>query len=77
MTTDGNAEERRISGFESGAKPLDSVRFPHDPLGQNYPQHYPQARERKSLRTLRNHREDCYFPQPQEKTNCMKGTTTW
>jgi hypothetical protein len=38
MTTD---PERRMSGFESGAKPLDSVRFPHEPLGQSYPQHYP------------------------------------
>ena len=41
MTTEWNAEERRISGFEHGAKPLDSVRFPHESLGQNYPQHYP------------------------------------
>jgi hypothetical protein len=38
MTTD---RERRMSGFESGAKPLDSVRFPHESLGQSYPQHYP------------------------------------
>jgi len=45
MTTDGNAEERRMSGFESGAKPVDSLRFPHESLGQSYPQHYPQVRE--------------------------------
>jgi len=45
MTTDWNAEETRISGFENGAKPVDSLRFPHDPLGQSYPQHYPQVRE--------------------------------
>jgi hypothetical protein len=32
---------RRISGFEQDAKPLDSVRFPHDPVGQSYPQYYP------------------------------------
>lgn len=38
MTTD---RERRISGFEPGAKPLDSVRFPHEALGQSYPRHYP------------------------------------
>jgi len=45
MTNDGNAEEIRMSGFEDGAKSADSLRFPHDPLGQNYPQHYPQVRE--------------------------------
>ena len=45
MTTDGNAEERRMSGFESGAKPVDSLRFPHESLGQSYPQHYPHVRE--------------------------------
>jgi hypothetical protein len=45
MTTDGNAEERRISGFESGAKPAEILGFPHDSVGQSYPQHYPQARE--------------------------------
>ncbi|MGC9224927.1 MAG: hypothetical protein ACP5E2_13450 [Terracidiphilus sp.] len=45
MTTDGNTEERRISGFGNGAKPVDSLRFPHGPLGQNYPQDYPQVRD--------------------------------
>jgi hypothetical protein len=45
MMTEGNAEERRMSGFENGAKPVDSLRFPHDPIGQNYPQHYPQVRD--------------------------------
>ena len=45
MTTDGNAEERRISGFESGAKPAETLGFPHDSVGQSYPQHYPQVRE--------------------------------
>jgi hypothetical protein len=45
MTTDGNAEEMRISGFDSGTKPADSLGFPNDSLGQSYPQHYPQARD--------------------------------
>ena len=45
MTSDGNAEERRISGFEHGPKPVDSLRFPHDPVGQSHPQHYPQSIE--------------------------------
>jgi hypothetical protein len=45
MTTKGNAEDRRISGFESGAKPAEILGFPPDSLGQSYPQHYPQARE--------------------------------
>jgi hypothetical protein len=45
MTTEGNGEEVRISGFGDGAKPVDSFRFPHEPLGQSYPQHYPQSRE--------------------------------
>ena len=45
MTTDGNAEERRISGFESGAKPAEMLGLFHTPLGQSYPQHYPQVRE--------------------------------
>ncbi len=45
MTTEGNAEERRISGFENGAIPADSLRFPHYSPGQSYPQHYPQAND--------------------------------
>ena len=45
MTTEGNAEELRMSGFESGAKPAETLGIPHDSLGQSYPQHYPQARE--------------------------------
>jgi hypothetical protein len=45
MTTDGNAEERRISGFENVAKPAETLGFPHDSVGQSYPQHYPQVRE--------------------------------
>jgi hypothetical protein len=34
-----------MSGFEHGAKPLDSVRFPHEALGQSYPQHYSQVHD--------------------------------
>jgi hypothetical protein len=45
MTTEGSAEERRISGFESGANLADSLRFSHESPGQSYPQHYPQVRE--------------------------------
>jgi hypothetical protein len=45
MTTDGNAEERRISGFENVEKPAETLGFPHDSVGQSYPQHYPQVRE--------------------------------
>ena len=45
MTTEGNAEEVRMSGFESGAKPAETLGIPHDSLGQSYPQHYPQVRE--------------------------------
>jgi hypothetical protein len=45
MTTEWNADERRISGFEDGMKPVDSLRFPHETLGQSYPQHYPQAND--------------------------------
>ena len=41
MMTEGNAGERRMSGFDDGAKPLDSLRFPHESAGQSYPQHYP------------------------------------
>ena len=43
MTTNAEPGKTRISGFENGQKPFDSVRFPHEPLGQSYPQHYPQA----------------------------------
>jgi hypothetical protein len=43
MRTDGNAEERRMSGFTPEAKPLDSVPFSQESPGQSYPQHYPQA----------------------------------
>ena len=45
MTTEGNAEERRISGFENGAKSAEPLGFSRIPVGQNYPQHYPQATE--------------------------------
>jgi hypothetical protein len=45
MTTDGNAEERRISGFENGAKPAEILGFLQDSVGQSCPQHYPQVRE--------------------------------
>ena len=45
MTTEGSAEERRISGFESGANLADSLRFSHESPGQSYPQHYPQSHD--------------------------------
>jgi hypothetical protein len=45
MTTDGNREERRISGFESGANPAEILGFSHDSVGQSYPHHYPETRE--------------------------------
>jgi hypothetical protein len=45
MTTEGNAEEVRMSGFANGAKPAEPLGIPHDSLGQSYPQHYPQVRE--------------------------------
>ena len=45
MTTDGYAEERRISGFENVAKPAEILGFSRDSVGQSYPQHYPQVRE--------------------------------
>lgn len=45
MTTDGNAEERRMSGFESGTNPAETLGFSPDSAGQSYPQHYPQVRE--------------------------------
>ena len=37
--------ERRISGFEDSPNPAETLGFPHDSLGQSYPQHYPQVRE--------------------------------
>ena len=45
MTTEWNAEEGRMSGFGNSQKPLDSVRFPHESLGQSYPQHYPRVED--------------------------------
>ena len=45
MTSEGNAEEIRISGFENGAKPAETLGFLHDSVGQSYPQHYRQVRE--------------------------------
>lgn len=41
MTTEWNGEHRRVSGFENGAEPAETLGFPHDPIGQTYPQHYP------------------------------------
>ena len=45
MTTEGDREEGRISGFESGANPTEILGIPHDSVGQSYPPHYPQGRE--------------------------------
>ena len=45
MTTEGNAEELRMSGFENGAKPSESLGLSHNSPGQSYPHHYPQVRE--------------------------------
>jgi hypothetical protein len=45
MTTEGNREERRISGFEDSGNASETLGIPPVPLGQSYPQHYPQARE--------------------------------
>lgn len=43
MMTEGHAEERRISGFDDGEKHAEMLAIPHDAVGQNCPQHYPQA----------------------------------
>jgi len=43
MTTNARAEERHKTGFEDGAKSLDSLRFPHESLGQHCPHHYPHS----------------------------------
>jgi hypothetical protein len=45
MTTEWNAQEGRMSGFENGAKPADSLRFPHESPGQSCPQHYPHVED--------------------------------
>ena len=45
MTTDGNAEELRMSGFPQESKPLDSEGFSTEHRGQSYPEHYPQAND--------------------------------
>jgi hypothetical protein len=34
--------DRRMSSFAGSAKPADSLRFSQEPLGQSYPQYYPQ-----------------------------------
>jgi hypothetical protein len=43
MTTEGHAEERRISGFDGGAKPAETLGFSSTGSGQNYPQQKPQS----------------------------------
>jgi hypothetical protein len=45
MTTEGRAEERRMSGFDNSANPAETLGFSHESVGQSYPQHYPQVRE--------------------------------
>jgi hypothetical protein len=45
MTTEGGAEQRRVSGFENGAESAETLGFPHYPVGQRCPQHCPQATE--------------------------------
>ena len=45
MRTEGNGEERRISGFENGANPAEVLGISPDSLGQSYPRHYPHVRE--------------------------------
>ena len=43
MTTEGRAEHIRVSGFENGAEPAETLGFPHDSVGQTCPRHCPQA----------------------------------
>jgi hypothetical protein len=45
MTTEWRAEHRRVSGFENGAEPPETLGFSHDPIGQTCPQHCPQAND--------------------------------
>jgi hypothetical protein len=45
MTTEGQAEHRRVSGFDNGPEPPQTLGLPHDHLGQTCPQHYPQAND--------------------------------
>jgi hypothetical protein len=45
MTTKWTTDDRRMSGFARGVKAADSLRIQHDPLGQNYPQHYPRLED--------------------------------
>ena len=42
MTTERSGEAGRMSGFDGGAKPAESLQFSHDSQGQSYPRHYPQ-----------------------------------
>ena len=43
MTTEWGAEYRRVSGFDTGAEPSETLGFSTDPVGQTYPQHYPRS----------------------------------
>lgn len=45
MKTERQTEEGYKAGFDSGEKPMDSLRIPQESLGQSYPHHYPQADE--------------------------------
>ena len=38
-------KDRLMSGFAQDVKPADSLRFQHDPLGQNYPKYYPRPED--------------------------------
>jgi hypothetical protein len=41
MTTEWGRELRRVSGFDDGAEPAETLGFSHDSLGQTCPQHCP------------------------------------
>jgi hypothetical protein len=45
MTTESQAEDRRISGFENGAEPKETLGFSRDSVGQSYPRRYPRANQ--------------------------------
>ena len=41
MTTEWRAEHRRVSGFENGVEPAETLGLQLDDTGQTYPKHYP------------------------------------
>ena len=78
MTTEGERLERRMSGFDSGAKPAETLGFSHESVGQSYPQHYPHCPKDEDLSSGTPHmREALGEPMSIQEAARLIGCSAW